>query len=70
MLRDEDHNQLPMTYGMEERLRIFQFIDFVQQILQIDPRNRLTPLQALSHPFITQDNNARLPFQAMPEQQL
>ncbi|KAK2959230.1 putative serine/threonine protein kinase [Blattamonas nauphoetae] len=29
------------------------FIDFLNRILVIDPRHRMTPRQALSHPFIT-----------------
>lgn len=62
-LKMEGHSQ----YGIPERLKIFQFIDFVQQILQIDPQKRLTPLQALHHPFITGDDSAQLPFISVPD---
>ena len=57
-------------YSVQHRIKIFQFIDFVQQILQLDPRKRLTPLQALSHPFITGQDSAALPFMVAPDFQL
>lgn len=54
---------------VQDQLKILQFIDFVCQILQIDPKQRLTPLQALSHPFIT-GQEIWPPFMPMPDHQL
>ncbi|KAL0210421.1 hypothetical protein RCL1_004857 [Eukaryota sp. TZLM3-RCL] len=33
------------------------FLDFIRQCLQWEPENRLNPLQALQHPFITGNSN-------------
>lgn len=63
-------DMMRIDYGQNEQREIYQFIDFIQQILQVDPRKRLTPLQALSHPFITGEVTWPIPFPVAPNHQL
>ncbi|CAK4098789.1 unnamed protein product [Aphanomyces euteiches] len=37
------------------------FVDLVQRMLEIDPMRRITPLAALSHPFLQSDRQQRVP---------
>lgn len=39
----------------EDKLGIGMFVDFLQRILRMSPRERMTPEEALAHPFITND---------------
>jgi dual specificity tyrosine-phosphorylation-regulated kinase 2/3/4 len=32
---------------------MFPFVHFLKQILKWDPKDRITPLEALKHPWIT-----------------
>lgn len=63
-------DQTNIQYGKREQHRIYQFVDFVTQILQVDPRKRLTPLQALAHPFITGEELMPVPHPPAPDYQL
>lgn len=57
LLRDIIHGY-PFKAGItedEKKAQVEQrecFVDFLQSLLNVDPRLRLTPLEALSHPFI------------------
>merc|ERR1712226_1138170 len=50
------HLLVPKKTSLRQRLRTDceEFIDFVQQMLQLDPALRPTASEALEHPFLTQ----------------
>jgi len=64
LLRDIIHGY-PFKAGMtedEKKAQIEQrecFVDFLLSLLNVDPRLRLTPLEALSHPFIAGPKSQR-----------
>ncbi len=42
------------TLSESEQRKVLQLKDILEKILALDPSKRLTPAQALSHPFITE----------------
>lgn len=38
--------------GDNQRTMLFKFKDFLEKTLIIDPKKRLTPEEALNHPFL------------------
>jgi serine/threonine-protein kinase PRP4 len=38
--------------GIYDPKQLFQFKDLLEKCLQLDPKNRITPDEALLHPFI------------------
>ncbi|RKP15632.1 hypothetical protein ROZALSC1DRAFT_18576, partial [Rozella allomycis CSF55] len=46
-------SQLDVFHDEKNRLLLFQFIDFLEKCLNLNPEKRISPEEALSHPFIT-----------------
>ncbi|KAH0942490.1 hypothetical protein HID58_002127 [Brassica napus] len=58
----EDTSQLKaIDFGLSDYVRP-EARDFVKRLLNKDPRRRLTAAQALSHPWIKDSNDAKLPL--------
>ncbi|RKP20041.1 kinase-like protein [Rozella allomycis CSF55] len=46
-------SQLDVFHDEKNRLLLFQFIDFLEKCLNLNPEKRISPEEALIHPFIT-----------------